>query len=438
MRAVPITVFPRLIFLGAFLAAVALLLLVFMAPANAANAPSNFSATAGDTQVTLTWNDPNDTTITGYRVLSVAIDKLVVPSTASGANAAGDRFGDSVGVDNNRAVVGAPFQTSKDNSDNDIDDGGWGHAFSRSSGGWNYDEFLAVSTPQEDGRLGSSVVVAGSTAIIGAPSAFQNNNPDPGRISVASWDSVTDSWATEFTKVGQLGNDFFGSSVALDTGIAVVGAPGALVGSDALAGKVYLYTKNASGWGPAVMAIWSAGSNAGADNVFGSSVAVDGNTVVIGSPGEDTFSGAAYVFTKTNNVWSAARLTASNRANADGFGGAVAIDGDTVVVGAENWDGGGQNSPQYGAAFVFTKPFGGWTSNMTETAILTALDRDVDDDFGLAVAVEGETIVVGAPLDDDNGDDSGTAGVFIRGSEFGRWTLAAKLTASGADDQDVI
>ena len=217
MRAVPITVFPRLIFLGAFLAAVALLLVVFMAPANAANAPSNFSATAGDTQATLTWNDPNDTTITGYQVLSVAIDKLVVPSTASGANAAGDRFGDSVGVDNNRAVVGAPFQTSKDNSNNDIDDGGWGHAFSRSSGGWNYDEFLAVSTPQEDGRLGSSVVVAGSTAIIGAPSAFQNNNPDPGRISVASWDSVTDGL-----------HEGANRKLALDTGIAVVGAPGAL------------------------------------------------------------------------------------------------------------------------------------------------------------------------------------------------------------------
>ncbi len=54
------------------------------------------------------------------------------------------------------------------------------------------------------------------------------------------------------------------------------------------------------------------------------------------------------------------------------------------------------------------------------------------------VAVDGDTGVIGAYRDDDSGDDSGTAGVFIRGSEFGRWTLAAKLTASDADDQDII
>ena len=54
------------------------------------------------------------------------------------------------------------------------------------------------------------------------------------------------------------------------------------------------------------------------------------------------------------------------------------------------------------------------------------------------VAVDGDIAVIGAYRDDDNGDDSGTAGVFIRGSEFGRWTLAAKLTASDADDQDII
>ena len=438
MRAVPITVFPRLIFLGVFLAAVALLLLVFMAPANAANAPSNFSATAGDTQVTLTWNDPDDDDITGYQVLSVAIDKLVVPSTASGANAAGDRFGDSVGVDNNRAVVGAPFQTSKDNSNNDITNGGWGHAFSRSSGGWNYDEFLAVSTPQEDGRLGSSVALAGSTAILGAPSYTHQANADPGRITIASWDSVADSWVTKFTRVGQVGNDLFGSSVALDTGIAVVGAPGAPIGGDALAGKAYLYTKNNSGvWGSAATAIWGAGTNAGAGTIFGSSVAVDGNTVVIGSPGEDSYSGAAYVFTKDSmGIWSAVRLTASDRANADSFGRWVAVDGDFVVVGSWRDDDDGTDS---GSVYVFTKPSGGWgdwnglSSNAKDqlTAKLTASDAAAEDHFGWSVAVDGDNVVVGAYGNDDNGNDSGSVYLFTKPTSGG-WVTATetvKLTA---------
>ena len=295
MRAIHIRTFPRLTIIGALLA-VAVLLTVVTALVYAADAPSGFSATAGDTQVTLTWNDPNDTTITGYQVLQVAIDKLV-----GGSSAQSDRFGDSVGVDNNRAVVGAPREESVDNQNNVITDGGLGHTFRRASGVWSGDGSLLLSTPQVEGRLGSSVAVAGSTAVIGAPSYAQSNNNDPGRFFIASNSSGTGPWATELAKIGQSGDDLFGYSVALDTGIAVVGAPGALEGGFDSAGKVYLYTKDSSGiWGSSPTAIWNAGANVGGSHLFGSSVAVDGNTVVIGSPGGNSYSGAAYVFTKNS------------------------------------------------------------------------------------------------------------------------------------------
>ena len=423
----------RLAFIGALLAAV--LLLVDAAPAQAAVAPDGFTATAGDSQVTLSWDDPVDSTITGYQVLQVAIDKLDDPSKAGSepvSIGAGDRFGDSVGIAGNRAVVGAPLQESLDNQNTSITNGGWGHTFSRSSGGWSYDEFLAVSNPQVEGRLGSSVAVAGSTAIVGAPSYHQNNNTDPGEITIASKSSQTNSWDTEFTATGQLGNDLFGTSVALDTGVAVVGAPGALVGTDALAGKVYLYTKSSGVWGLA--AVWYAGSNAGASHIFGTSVAVDGSTVVVGSPGEDTSKGAAYVFTKNNNVWSlAARLTASDGANLDSFGKSVAIHDDTIVVGAWGDDDG---AGQTGSAYVFTKPQAGW-SDMTQTAKLTASDAAQDDHFGWSVAVNGDNVVVGAYGNDDDGTDSGSVYLFTKPS--GSWvdaTETVKLTApdGAADD----
>ena len=93
----------------------------------AAVAPSGFTATAGDSQVTLTWNNPNDTSITGYQVLSVGIDKLTGSSSATG-----DRFGKSVGVDNNWAVVGAPYEDES----NSISDSGVVHVFKRNSGVW--------------------------------------------------------------------------------------------------------------------------------------------------------------------------------------------------------------------------------------------------------------------------------------------------------------
>ncbi len=435
MRAIHKAAFSRLTIIGVLLA-VGVLLLVAMAPANAANAPTAFTATAGDSQVTLGWNIPNDSTISGYQVLAVAIDKLVGPSTGTGAIGAGDRFGDSVGIGGNRAVVGAPFQTSKDNSNNDIAGGGWGHAFSRGSGGWNYDEFLALSNPQEGGRLGSSVAVAGSTAIIGAPSTSQSNNADAGRITIASKSSVTGSWGTEFTKIGEAGNDLFGSSVALDTGIAVVGAPGATASGHAFAGKAYLYTKASSGtWG--LTEVWFAGnSNVGVGHIFGISVAVDGNTVVVGSPGEDTFSGAVYVFTKGNSGWDFdARLTAPGAANNDSFGRSVAVDGNSVVVGAWQDDDGGADS---GSTFVFTKPNAGWsawgglseTAKGNLTAKLTASDAAADDHFGWSVAVDGDNVVVGAYGNDDDGTDSGSVYLFAKPS--GAWATATetvKLTA---------
>ena len=422
MRAIHIRTFPRLTIIGALLA-VAVLLTVITALVYAADAPSGFSATAGDTQVTLTWTDPNDSTITGYQVLQVAIDKLV-----GGSSAQSDRFGDSVGVDNNRAVVGAPREESVDNQDIVITDGGLGHTFRRASGVWSGDGSLSLSTPQVNGRLGSSVAVAGSTAVIGAPSYTQSNNNDPGRFFIASKSSGASSWTTEFTATGQSGNDLFGYSVALDTVIAVVGAPEATVDGDASAGKVYLYTKGAFGWGQT--AIWDAGTNAGVNTIFGSSVAVDGNTVVVGSPGDNKYRGAAYVFTKDSmGIWSAVRLTASNRVEGDWFGGTVAIDGDTVVVGAMNWEDAGQIADNDGGAFVFTKPSGGWT-NTTETAVLTASDPESQDNFGVAVAVDGDTVVVGALLDDDNGNDSGSVYLFTKPS--GGWVDASetmKLTA---------
>ena len=402
----------------------------------AAAAPDGFGATAGDTQVTLSWNNPNDSSITRYQVLQVAISKLVVPSTAPGANAAGDRFGQSVGIDGSRAVVGAPFQTSRDNSNNDIDDGGWGHAFSRGSGGWNYDEFLAVSNPQEGGRLGTSVAMAGSTAVIGAPSHAHPANLDQGRASIVAKSGVTGSWATEDTVTGQSGNDLFGTSVAVDTGIAVVGAPAAAAGGNAFAGKAYLYTKDSSGtWG--LTEIWFAGnSNVGVDHIFGTSVAVDGNTVVVGSPGEDTFAGAVYVFTKDNSGWDFdARLTAPGAANDDSFGRSVAVDDNFVVVGSWGDDDGGSQS---GSVFVFTKPGAGWgawgglssSAKAALTAKLTASDAAMNDRLGWSVAVDGGTVLAGAYWEDENGSNSGSVYLFTKPSvSWVNATETVKLTA---------
>ena len=135
-------------------------------------------------------------------------------------------------------------------------------------------------------------------------------------------------------------------------------------------------------------------------DVFGLPVALDGDTVVIGAYGDDdngSNSGSAYVFTRTGGVWTEhAKLRASDGAMLDVFGASVALDGDTAVIGAREDD---DNGLQSGSAYVFTRSGGVWT----EQAKLLAADGAAGDIFGEDVALNGDTAVISATQDDDNG-----------------------------------
>ena len=140
-------------------------------------------------------------------------------------------------------------------------------------------------------------------------------------------------------------------------------------------------------------------SDAAVSDRFGLSVAASGDTVVVGARDDNGVqSGSAYVFVKPGGGWAGpltedAKLTASDGAINDKFGFSVAVSGDTVVVGARD-----DNAPlsRTGSAYVFVKPGGGWAGPLTEDAKLTASDGAGDDRFGVSVAVSDDTVVVGA------------------------------------------
>jgi uncharacterized repeat protein (TIGR01451 family) len=168
-------------------------------------------------------------------------------------------------------------------------------------------------------------------------------------------------------------------------------------------------------------------SDGSAGDQFGA-VAVDGDTIVVGAwmddVGANADQGSAYVFVKPAGGWSGllneqARLIASDGAAGDGFGLDVAVDGDTVVVGARNDDISGRTNQ--GSVYVFAKPADGWSGTLTQAAKLTASGGTTNDIFGDALAVDGDTIVVGARGDDIGGcfnctvtGDRGSAYVFVR------------------------
>ncbi|WP_367874238.1 choice-of-anchor D domain-containing protein [Luteolibacter sp. Populi] len=235
--------------------------------------------------------------------------------------------------------------------------------------------------------------------------------------------------------------DALGSAVAISGNTAVVGAPnensnsrgvnGERSNENALgSGSAYVFVRAGSGW---VQQAYLKASNTDAHDGFGSRVAISGDTIVIGAMLEDgaaggnpasneaLSAGAAYVFTRTAGVWTQqAYLKAAQPQAWDLFGAAVAIAGETIVVGAHREDSGSSRS---GAAYVFARQGGSWV----QQGYLKASDAAANAEFGSAVSVSGERVVVGAPL---AGGGSGAVYLFQRSG--GTWSQAVRVTASNA------
>ena len=207
--------------------------------------------------------------------------------------------------------------------------------------------------------------------------------------------------------------DVFGEFVAISSDTVIVGAR---LDDDACtsdpncdSGSAYIFDFDGTDWGETQKIT---ASDAAAGDIFGHSVAVSGDTVVVGSTFDDdngSNSGSAYVFTRSGITWTQqAKLTASDAAAGDFFGETLSVSGDTVVVGSRLDDDAGDRS---GSAYVFEKPLTGW-ADTTEDAKLTASDAAAGDSFGYPVAVSGNIVVVGSFGNDDNGSDSGSAYIY--------------------------
>jgi hypothetical protein len=188
---------------------------------------------------------------------------------------------------------------------------------------------------------------------------------------------------------------------------------------------------------PFVQAAKLTASDGAAHDYLGTSVSISGNTIVVGAPGANSGTGAAYVFTQAGSGWAnmtqTAKLTASDGASGNGFGQSVSISGSTIVVGAPNAAVGGIAGQ--GAAYVFTKPAAGWTA-MTQTAKLSPSDNA--GSFGQSVSASGSTVVVGAPSTSRGFSYFvGAAYVFVQsGSAWTNMTQTAELTASDGQAGD--
>ena len=327
-----------------------------------------------------------------------------------------DRFGWSVALDGVTALVGARYYDVSGKSDQ-----GAAYVFVRNGTTWSLQQTLTAFDGALGDSFGYSVALDGYTALVGAPFDDVDAKSNQGSAYVFTRSGTTWNQQQKLTASDGATDDRFGESVALSVNTALVSA----TGDASFEGSAYVFVRSGTTWSKQQKLVASDGAT---DDRFGDSVALDGDTALVGAWSDDiganSNQGSAYVFTRGGETWSIQqKLTASDGAANNGFGASVALDGETVLVGAF----GGQ-----GAAYVFTR---NWIGIWTFQQKLIASDGAEGDDFGASVDLDGNTALVGAYSDNVGANEGqGSAYVYIR--DGANWTQQKKLTASDGSASD--
>jgi hypothetical protein len=279
--------------------------------------------------------------------------------------------------------------------------------------GRRYSAELTASDGVAGNALGIAVAVSGNTVVVGEDCGEIGGNPycnfqNEGVVYVyqepqSGWGDMVQT--AELTPSEGYVGDYFGESVAIDGNTIVVGAQD----------KAYVFVSSTGNWQN--MTETAQLTNGATGEYFGIAVAIDNSTIVVGASGVNIGGneeqGAAYVFVEPATGWATtsafnAQLTASDGTYLDLFGISVGISGDSIVVGAPFH----QDQTGPGEAYIFTKPSTGWTT-ATQTAILTRSPQGPYDEFGLSVAISNDTVVVGAQQASSENNLQGVADVFV-------------------------
>ncbi|MBL8803181.1 MAG: FG-GAP repeat protein [Planctomycetes bacterium] len=371
-----------------------------------------------------------------------------------------DEFGWSVAISGDTLVVGAAGEDSAatgvggNSSSNAASSSGAAYVFVRSGTTWTQQAYLKASNTQAFDNFGIAVAISGDSLVVGA---HQEDSDATGVNGDSSSNAASSSGAAYvFVRSGSTWTqqaylkasntdafDQFGISVASSGDTVLVGAW--LEGSAATgvngdqssdvafsAGAAYVFVRSGTNW---IQQAYLKASNTDVADFFGRSVAAWGDTVVVCARGEGSAatgvdgdqssnaasgSGAAYVFVRSGSTWNQqAYLKASNTEMDDTFGVSVAVWGNTLVIGAVNedsvatgvdGDAGNNSAANSGAAYVFARSGATWT----QQAYLKASNTELSEEFGCSVATFGDTVIAGARFEDSaatgvNGDQSSNA-----------------------------
>ena len=341
--------------------------------------------------------------------------------------ATNDRFGTSVAVSNDTAVVGAPLEDT-----GAFTDSGAAYVFVKIDGTWTQQTKLLSTTPGSGDKFGTSVAISGDRIIVGAPEDDNGINPNQGAAFIFVRSGTNWVPQPKLTASDGATSDNFGISVSISGTRAIVGAHLDNVGANSDQGSAYIFV---IGTNNATQEAQLTAADGAADDFFGYSVGISFDTAIVGAYGDDIGGtidkGAAYIFKRDSggSTWTQQdKLANSSAGNYMGY--SVAISSDTVAVGLPRYTLSGQ--PNAGRIAVYTRGSG---TTWTLQQFINAADGAANAQFGYSVAIDEQLIAVGSPFSAVGGNSfQGAAYVFARSGTT--WTQLTKLIASDGEAID--
>ncbi len=359
---------------------------------------------------------------------AVPSSDLLVPTQQvkyySSGTDAGDSFGRGVSISGDTAIIGA-------SQDEGLAANAAGSAtiFVKNNGAWVEQARLVANDGGLGDGFGYSVAVSGDTAVVGAfASLTMPTNTHTGAAYVFVRNNGAWSLQSKLVPNDGLQSDNFGWSVALSGDTALVGAIYA-TDNGVKKGAAYVFVRNGVTWSLQQKLVPNDGIPLGD---FGWSVALEGDTALIGAMLDDdkgVGAGAAYFFLRNGTTWSAQqKLVANDGAAGDQLGAAVALSGDTALLGACYDDDKGVNS---GSAYIFDRNGG---QLFTQKQKLLANDGKADEAFGLTLSLSGNLALVGSPQNSEKG--MGAGAVYAFANDGGTFVQQSKILPSDATAGD--
>jgi hypothetical protein len=328
-------------------------------------------------------------------------------------------FGHSIAVDGDIAVVGAPNHSVV------ADGSGAAYVFIRHATGWQFQQKLTANDATPGSFFGMSVAIDNDTIVVGAHGVA--NSSGAAYVFVRTGNT----WAQQQKLTGSENSpsDSFGLSVGVKGDTIVCGAFGNSDFNTITWGTAYVFTRTNNVWNERQKL---SASDASDFNSFGVRVALSENTIIVGAIGNAGFSGAVYVFTFNGSIWvEQQKLRAQDATPKTFFGYRIGISGDTIVAASEGWVDSTIETSTPAAVYIFRRTPSGWHQQKR----IRITDAGLLGQFGLTADVSGDTIVIGCPNDFTVAPYSGSAYIYRRNGES-NWTMQQKLFASDSARDD--